>query len=137
MSVRHLYLIAVAAILGCAAPSATSDRPGSPAPPRRGNYLSFEEIAAASADVMTVYDALSRLRPAWLAPRGQTSFNSPGTDYAAVFVDGQLYGELNSLRNLQASQVADIRYYNITEAGAKFGLRAGSGGAIEIRSRTR
>jgi hypothetical protein len=57
------------------------------------------------------------------------------TEYATVFVDGQLYGDLNTLRNLQAYHVADIRYYDITQAGARYGIRGGSSGVIDVRTK--
>lgn len=131
MSVRHLYLAVVVAVLGCAASaSSRSTAPG------RGNILTGEEIALAHADVTTAYDAIARLRPNWLAAHGVTSnpANGGGTRFAIVFVDGQPYGDLNSLRDIQAYYIGDIRYYDITEAGARFGIRGGSSGAIEIRT---
>ncbi len=137
MSVKHLYLIAVAAILGCAPASGTSNTSGTSAVPRRPNLLTAEEILAANADVGTAYDALSRLRPNWLSSHGPTSFDTQGTGFAIVFVDGQQYGDLTSLRNIQAYHVADIRYYNVAEAGGRFGLRGGSGGVIEITMKVR
>jgi hypothetical protein len=132
MRVRHLYHLAVfAAIIGCA----SSGTPGTPTPPRKGNVLTANEMATAHADVATAYDAVARLRPNWLASHGVTSTVSmgAGTDRAVVFVDGQSYGDTNSLRNIQAYQVDEIRYYDVTEAGARFGIRGGSGGAIEVR----
>ena len=130
MSVNRLYLIAVAAVIGCASAGNTSDTPRA----RGSGILTAEEIVAAHADNNTVYDALVRLRPNWLAAHGATSLQS-GTEYAVVWVDGQQYGSLNSLRNLPAYQVADIQYYDVTQAGARFGLRAGGGGVIEVRQK--
>ena len=52
-------------------------------------------------------------------------------------MDGHRYGDLGSLRNIPASDVSDIRYYNSSEAGGKFGLRAGTGGVIEVRMNLR
>jgi hypothetical protein len=131
MSVKQLYLIALAATLGCGASgtSATS----STTVPRQANLLSAEEIFGAYADVTTTYDAIARLRPHWLSSHGPTSFMAPNTEYARVFLDGQQYGDLQSLRNIPASEVMEIRYYNSTEAGGRFGLRAGTGGVIEVR----
>jgi hypothetical protein len=130
MSVKHLYLVAVVAVLGCAA--SASNRSG---PFRTGNLLTAEEIALAHADINTAYDAIARLRPNWLAAHGVTSYvnNGSGTQYALVFVDGQQYGDLSSLRAIPAYHVGDIRYYDVTEAGARFGIRGGSSGAIEVR----
>ena len=136
MSVKHLYLLAVVAALGCASQNLNSGSPTSGVAQKNGNYLPFDEIASAHADVSTVYDAVARLRPNWLAAHGVTSSNmSNTTEYATVFVDGVLYGDLNTLRNLQAYHVADIRYYDITQSGAKYGIRGGSSGVIDVRTK--
>ena len=134
MSVNHFYVVAVAAILGCAPASSTSNIPGVH---RNAKVLTAEEIEAAHADVRTAYDAIARLRPNWLASHGAMSSDAGVNPFATVWLDGQLYGELSTLKDIPAFQVADIRYYDITEAGGKFGLRAGTGGAIEVRSRVR
>ena len=134
MSVRTFHLVAVAAILGCAtAPNSSGT------PPVRGNpkILTAAEIAINHADANTAYDAVARLRPNWLASHGAMSNDNSVSPYATIWVDGQLLGDPSSLRNIPAYQVEDIRYYDITEAGGKFGLRAGIGGAIEVRSRVR
>ena len=137
MSLKHLYAIAAAAILGCASAAGTSDTPGTGVVRSNPKLLTAEEIAAAHADVATAYDAIARLRPNWLASHGPMSADPQNSSFATVFVDGQLYGELNSLRNIQAYHVDHIRYYDVTEAGAKFGVKAGIGGAIEVTSRIR
>jgi hypothetical protein len=54
------------------------------------------------------------------------------TQYATVYGDGVRYGDLNSLRNILATHVLDIRYHNGAEAGARFGLQ-NTAGAIEVR----
>jgi len=132
MSVQHLYLIAVAAVLGCS--SATSGNQATAGLPRKANLLTAEEMAAAHADVNTAYDAVARLRPNWLTAHGVTSAvaNGAGTEYALVFVDGMQYGDLNSLRGIPAYHVGSIRYYDVTQAGGRFGIRAGSSGVIEV-----
>jgi len=135
MSVRHLYLIAVAAILGCASSAST---PGTPRVFRRQNLVTAEEIATAHADVNSVYDALARLRPNWLATHGPTSVSTGGgAGVATVFVNGVQYGDFNSLRSMPAHEVAEMRYYDVTEAGARFGLRGGTSGVIEIKTKVR
>ena len=132
MSIQHLYLIALAAVCGCA----TSAAPGTPAAPRMSAFLTAAEMAAAHADVNTAYDAVARLRPNWLAAHGAMSSDPEATKYASVFLDGQLYGGISSLRNIPAYYVADMRYYDVTQAGGTFGLRAGAGGAIEVRTKS-
>jgi hypothetical protein len=138
MSLKHLYLVAVAAIIGCASAGGTSDTPSKSGVPRRGNLLTADEIASAHADVTTAYDAVARLRPNWLAAHGVTSGvdNGAGTEFALVFLDGQRYGDLNSLRGIPAYHVGDIRYYDVTQGGARFGIRGGSSGVIEVTTKS-
>ena len=128
MSVKPLYLIAVAITLACASasPSATGGTP------RRATILTADEIAEAHADNASAYDAVARLRPNWLVAHGVAA---QGSEYAAVFFDGQRYGDLASLRNIPASHVGDIRYYDITQAGGTFGVKGDTGGVIEVRSK--
>src|SRR5712671_4160039 len=73
MSVRHLYVGAVAAIMGCASASNTSNMQDLSGKPRTSTILTAEEIGAAHADNATAYDALARLRPNWLAAHGGMS----------------------------------------------------------------
>jgi hypothetical protein len=132
MSVKRLYLAAVAAIIGCAAGnSASSVDPA--VRPRNANFLGSTEIITAHADLGTAYDAIARLRPNWLASHGVSTFEGRGTELAVVFVNGQQFGGLTSLRNIPAYQIGDVRYYDVTEAGARYGIKAGTGGAIDIR----
>jgi hypothetical protein len=128
MSVNHLCLVAVAVILACA-PASPSANTGIP---RRGNVLTAEEIADAHADNASAYDAVARLRPNWLVAHGVAA---QGSEYAAVFFDGQKYGDLSSLRNIPAAHVGDIRYYDVTQAGGTFGIKGDTGGVIEVRSK--
>ena len=137
MSTRHLCLVAIAAIIGCAHGNAASD-PSSTSPVlHKAKLVTSEEIFAAHAETVNTYDALSRLRPNWLNAHGLSSFNAAADEYAKVFVDGQPLGTIETLRNIPASQVADVRYYDVTEAGATFGLRAGTGGVIEVHMKVR
>ena len=131
MSIRFVYLIALAGVLGCASGRTES---GAIKLPRTANYLAGEEIIAQHANEGTAYDAIARLRPNWLATKG---IATQGPEYPVVYVDGQQFGPPESLRNIQAYHVSDIRYYDITQAGARFGIRGGTGGVIEVRIRTK
>ena len=133
MSGRHLYLIAVAALVGCATGGNQPEHRATPT--SKANVRSDVEIASSNANLNSAYDAIARLRPGWLAARGVTSFGDggSGTEFAVVYVDGQRYGNLSSLRNIQAFQVGSMQYYDVTQAGATFGIRGGSSGVIEIK----
>jgi len=123
MPARYLYAITVAALLGCASA-------GSSGAPRNRSVITEEELA--TAHVTSAFDAVERLRPLWLRSHGEMSINTPGTAYANVYVDGQRYGDLNTLRNLLANQIAEIRYYNGPEGASRFGLQNTSG-VIEVK----
>lgn len=132
MSVKHLYLAAVLAALGC------MSSPNPPCPstgiPRSSTVITADEMAETHADLNSAYDAVARLRPNWLAPHGVTSTgtSAASTETATVWVDGQDVGSINALRNIQAFQVGSMRYYDVTQAGARFGIRGGSSGVIEV-----
>lgn len=138
MSIKYFYPVtaAVAVVIACAPAAGTFDSFTTPtSAPRRSEVLTAEEIADTKAEEVTAYDALSRLRPNWLAAHGVTSFTSQGTAYAIVYMDDQKYGDINMLRNFKAFQVSEIRYYDFTQAGARFGVAAGAGGVIEVKSK--
>jgi hypothetical protein len=133
MLTRHLYLVGLAGAFACAPASSTSSGSGAPTP-RPTSIITADEIEDAHADALTAYDAIARLRPNWLAAHGVAT---QGSAYAAVFVDGQRYGDLTSLRNIPAHQVAGIRYYDITQAGAIYGIKGDTGGVIEVKTKSR
>lgn len=124
MSVRYTYLIAIAATLGCA--TTTSGTAGAR---RNSNLITEQEIAA--LNVSNVYDAVSQLRPNFLRSRGRTTIVGTASEFASVYVNGQLYGDISSLRNIVASQVHEIRYYSASEAATQFGMQNGNG-VIEL-----
>jgi hypothetical protein len=128
VSRKLFYLAGMMVLIGCAS---TPSRPDGTTALRRGSVLTAEEMANAHADVNTIYDAIARLRSNWLAPRGTMS-STGGSNYAQVFVDDQAVGDVNALKNINAYQVGEVRYYDVSQAGARFGIRAGTNGAIEV-----
>ncbi|HET9776296.1 MAG TPA: hypothetical protein VFP77_06990 [Gemmatimonadaceae bacterium] len=131
MTVTRLYLIAVLASAACASGTGGS---GVPTPPRRtSTVLTLEEITDAHLEGGSVYDAISRLRPRWLT-RSTRSYSTQSETFATVFVEGQRYGEIEALRNLDVGQIAGVRYYSPAES-AKFGIESGLTGVIEVSLR--
>jgi hypothetical protein len=132
MNSQHLYVVAVAVILGCATGASGTSRPA--AGSRSSNVLAAEQIAAFGVEGRSAYDLVARLRPKWLVVRGVQSLVGPSdsTEFALVMVDDHPVGRIGALRDIQAYQVADMRYYDIGEAGGKFGAR-GASGVIEVR----
>ena len=129
MRLKYLNLIAVAAALACAPAAVTS---GGLAP-RRSTYLTAAELRDANLEIGSAFEAISRLRPNWLSHVTESN-NPPRREFARVFVNGRLYGELESLHNFDAGQIAEVRFYSAAEAG-RFGLEGGLSGVIEITTK--
>jgi hypothetical protein len=95
--------------------------------------ITEQEIEASRAP--TAYDAIQKLRANFLSYRGETSFDkSRSAPYPTVYVDGQEFGPIASLRNLPASQIGAIRLYRSWEATTKFGT-GNMGGVIAVTTR--
>ena len=111
------------AALACAPPSTyTGGIPNS-------NVITREDIAA--VNVSNAYDAISRLRPKFLNSHGATTIRGSDNGYPKVYLNHQLYGDLESLRNIDIHGISEIHYYNGPEASTRFGLGNVSG-AIEV-----
>jgi len=110
----------------------------SPAPVGRGDapnsqIITEQEIEASRT--ATAYDAIQKLRANFLSYRGETSFNKNNSKpYPTVYVDGQEFGPISSLRSIPASQVATIRLYRSWEATTKYGT-GNMGGVIAVTTR--
>ena len=85
----------------------------------------------------SAYEVISRLRPGFLVSRGQTTLQpgtAPTSGYPNVYLDGVSYGELASLRTIDAGQIEDVRMFQAWEAQTKFGM-GNNGGVIAITTR--
>ncbi len=129
MSRLRVFLVSglLVATFGCA-PTQTVSRRG-----QDNQLITEEEIEASRAP--TAYDVVQKLRANFLSNRGETSFDKRKSQpYPTVYVDGQEFGPLSSLRTIPASQVATIRLYRSWEATTKFGT-GNMGGVIAVTTR--
>ena len=110
-----------------AAVAVTGEAPVSaPAPAKRkrdSSLITTEEIRESSAT--TAYEVVSRLRPAWLRKRGESSLSLAGT--ILVYRDGLRMGSPEALRQLNVSDIASITYMDGREATQRFGTDHGNG----------
>jgi hypothetical protein len=127
MTGRPFFVLTLAATVACA-----SSGTAGTAVHREPNLITEQEIAASNES--NVYDVVNRLRPMFLKTRGRSTINSGGSEYASVFLDGQYYGELSSLRNIVVTQIHEIRYLSGPDAVSRYGMRYGSG-AVDVRSK--
>ncbi|MGV3710008.1 MAG: hypothetical protein ACO1Q7_14325 [Gemmatimonas sp.] len=72
----------------------------------------------------TAYDVVQALHPNWLSRRSQRRGNA---DIIWVYVDNSRYGDVNSLRNVQASSINNIRRIDGGTATTRWGLGHGEG----------
>jgi hypothetical protein len=125
---RKLSILVVSAAMACA-PAASTTTTGVK---RQANIITQPEIQASFET--NAYDVVSKLRPMFLKTRGRTSIREGDPEYAAVFLDDQFFGDLNSLKNIAATQIQEIRYYPGTEVATKFGMQYGAG-VIAVKTR--
>lgn len=128
---RIFLLLATGAVIGCA-PS-VSGTSGGNAPDSR--TLGFEEISRAAVGG-SAYDVISRLRPGFLISRGQATISNgtAASSYPNIYLDGVPYGDINTLRSIDASHIAEVHMFQAWEAQTKFGV-GNNGGVIAITTR--
>jgi hypothetical protein len=124
MRVISIGVLFAGALLACAPPPSTF-----PGGMPNSNVITREDIGGVNAT--NAYDAITRLRPQFLNSHGKTTIYGSDTGYPKVYLNHQFYGDLQSLRNLDAHGISEIHYYNGTEASTRFGFGNVSG-AIEV-----
>ena len=128
---RMFYaLLLVAMSSGCAPPSSS----GADGDNRKSQVITQKEISTAGMSG-SAFEVVSRLRPNFLVSRGQTTISGQNVaSYPNVYLDGVVFGDINTLRNIDSAQIAEIRLYQAWEAQTKFGL-GNNGGVIAITTR--
>ena len=116
----------LALTLGCAASGNKSSQP-----PRDRSVLTTEEIGRTGSH--DAYSAVQALRPQWLTKRGTSTINMRET--IKVYLDGNLMGGPEYLRQITLSSVGSIRHLDGLEATQRYGLDHGQG-AILVFTRT-
>jgi hypothetical protein len=124
MRIKALVVLA-GLTMACASASNT----GTARPSKNSSVITRDEIAA--ANVYNAYDAVKLLRPAFLHSHGATTYSTVDNGLPKVYLNHQLYGDSESLKNLEVSAIREIRYYNGPEASSRFGLN-NVNGAIEV-----
>lgn len=117
-----LLLLLVAGTTACASSGGSGAR-------SNRNVLTHEDLIETGEP--DLQQAIQRLRPDWLRPRGQTVAGRQ----VMVFVDGTPRGDLSELRGLPIINVLEITFVNASEAGFRYGTIAGAGGVIDVKTR--
>ncbi len=124
---RFCSLALAMAICGCVAaphtdPSLLSDP----------EIITLDEITASRGN--SAYDVIKKVHANFLSYRGRTSIADSSGSMPMVFLDDQVFGPISVLRNIPASQIAEIRLYRAWEAVIKYGTGL-PGGAISLKTR--
>lgn len=129
-----ITLISAVVVTGCASggSSATTANVASAARGTTGasRYLVTQEELAGVGD-RSAYEALQQLRPAFLHSRDTQTSSNPIPAAIDVFVDGGRTEGLDALRNIRASTVKEMRFYEPQDANTKFGT-GHNGGVIAV-----
>ena len=96
------------------------------------NEITAEQIASLPDAIGTVYHIIEQVNPRWL--RASRSQGSRGPDFAAVFVDTQPWGNLESLRGIAIEEVERIEYLDMRDATIQYGTGY-PGGIIRVVTR--
>lgn len=140
-----LSLLACTVVTTGAAAQATDSLPRSEIPtvggdsapraprPRRSSRSVITRDDILEARVASAYEVVQRLRPAWLRLRGPSSPNE--TPDVIVYVDGMRRGYTETLREVNAAEVAEVRFVEPVAAGARFG-RGHTRGVIVVTSQS-
>lgn len=116
---RYLPILVLCLLLSACAAGSSGGTSGG------GDTITQEELATVSN--LSLFDAVQRLRPRWLQPRG-------GQDLPRIMMNGSQMGGVEVLRGMQATDVQSMRFLDAQDATTRYGTGY-TGGAIELVSR--
>lgn len=120
------------ALVATIASACTTPRLG-PGEVSNSQLITEDEVEGSRA--ATAYEVIQKLRANFLSYRGETSFDKTKSQpYPDVYLDGQEFGPIQTLRTLPAAQISTIRLYRSWEATTKFGS-GHMGGVIAVTTR--
>ena len=126
MTAHHGFSVLVAA-LTLATPAESS------AQKRQRDVLTAAEIQESAVKSGTLFSAIRSLRPHFLVEaRGVRTLGNSIIEPLAVYIDGTRQTDVDALRTIQATAVAEVRFLGPSAAGNQFGPKA-SGGALLVK----
>ncbi len=95
------------------------------------NLITEEDLSGFAG--ISAYEAIERLRGQWLRGRSGT-FSAEGRNYPIVFIDGRHWGDVQTLHQIDISQVGAIRFLSASDATTRFGTGYPAG-IIEVMTK--
>ena len=105
-------LLLTLALSSCASGGATGGQRRSP------NAITTAELR--QAEGLTAFQAIQQMRPRWLRGRGVSSVFG-GLILPKVVVDETQYREIQDLRSMSVSAIAELRFLSAADATTRFG----------------
>lgn len=115
-----------------------ADRPSRRAPRARQDVITRAELDASNTS--NLYEAIERLRPQWLRPRGGTNFSGSGGTSLVVYQGNTQLGEAEALRSVNIDFAEEVRFLDGSEASNTLpglGSRSVAGAIVIKRPGTR
>ena len=126
---RHL-LLALLVMTAAVAGACGSARTPSTAI-RNSDVITAEELER--SNIGSAYHVIERLRPRFLRVRGPSSVTNAAADRVVVYVDNTRMGYVDVLRDMQATDILEIRYLNAADATSRFGTGHTAGAILVAR----
>lgn len=128
---RKVFLVATALTLGaCGGGAGTGSSATTDTRRVRGPADVIPEAEIAAGSYQTALEAVQNLRPAMLIPRG-VGADAAGVSATSiaivVYMDDVRLGEVQSMVNIPASRVKEIRFLNARDATTRYGTGHSSG----------
>ena len=98
-------------------------------PRSRRDVITLEEIKATSAS--TALDLIRQLRPSYLNDRGPQSLTNDQAGRVVVYVNGTRFGYVESLGEIAAASVSEVRHISGIDATQRWGI-GHAGGVIYV-----
>ncbi len=123
---RRTRFLSVFAVVVLSSACASSGQPDQSRPRRNRNLITAEELSGLS--VSTAFEAVRRLRPAWLQSRGRSPL-------PAVFRNNSRWGgDPSSLESIRIDSVTEMRFLSASDATTRYGTGF-TGGVILVVTR--
>lgn len=116
---------AVLIVLAVASCTTTSNAPGE----SRSRSGTITRDVLEGSSFLSAHNAIERLRPSWLRPRGAPTFTDPNP-YPVVYVDGVRRGQLDELQFIAAEDVETIRHLSPNDATTLYGTGHAAGAIL-------
>lgn len=128
---RHMRtLITLAASAFLVAGCASGGSPGASSHPSTSRYVVTEQELTDNGD-RSVYEVLQMLHATFLRTRDPATVNHPNPEPVSVYIDGSPTEGVEALKRIRASTVKEIRFYEPSEANARYGS-GHDGGLIAV-----